>query len=217
MFLDRARIAALYPEAPMAHLDAFAEQADACLGRSGIDRNPVRLNFFLAQIGHESAGLTALEENLDYSAVRLTQVWPKRFPTVALARPFARNPARLADRVYAGRMGNGDEGSGDGWQFRGRGYIQLTGRDAYRAVGELTGLDLEGEPDLAAAAETALAVAGGFWAWKGLNAVCDTGDFARLTRRVNGGTHGMADRLAWLERVRGVLAQPVPAPESLAA
>lgn len=217
MLLDHARITTLYPEAAKAHLDAFAEQADECFGRSGIARNPIRLKFFLAQIGHESAGLTATEENLDYSAVRLTQVWPKRFPTVAVARPFARNPARLADRVYAGRMGNGEEGSGDGWRFRGRGYIQLTGRDAYTAVGELTGLDLAGEPDLAAAADTALAVACGFWAWKGLNAVCDTGDFAKVTRRINGGTNGMADRLAWLEKVRGVLAEPVQAPESLAA
>jgi putative chitinase len=207
MHLDQDRLHELFPHAAAGHLLAIAEQAEEVLGRFGIDRNPARLNFFLAQIGHESAGLAALEERLSYSAVRLTQVWPTRFPTVASARPYARNPVLLANKVYAERVGNGPEGSGDGWNFRGRGYIQITGRDAYAAIGEATGLDLIAEPELAAAPDTALLVACGFWSWKGLNAICDTGSFDKVTRRINGGSHGMADRHAWLDRVRSVLAQ----------
>jgi putative chitinase len=207
MNLDHGRIGKLYPDAPEAHRSAFAEQAGELFERYGIGRNPVRLNFFLAQMGHESAGLTVVEEDLSYSAVRLTQIWPTHFPTVSSARLCARNPACLADRLHGGRMGNRPEGSGDGWRFRGRGYFQLAGRDAYTAIGEATDLDLIGEPDLAAQPETALLVACGFWSWKGLNAVCDTGDFDKVTSRLTGSIYEMPDRRRWLGRVRQVLAE----------
>lgn len=204
--LLRARIAALFPHALPGHIDAFATHQEALFAVHGVDRGRHRLEFFLAQIGHESCGLSQLSENLNYSAERLMQVWPRRFPTLAAAKPYARNPEALANFTYGGRMGNGLADSGDGWRFRGRGYVQLTGREGYREVGRACGLDLEADPALAVSPDHALAVALGFWTWKRANSLCDTGDFERLTLSVNGGKTGWTDRVAWLERVRRVLA-----------
>lgn len=212
MRLSKTLLRTLFPRAAEPHLAAFAAQSDRLLRQFGIDATPTRLHFFLAQIGHESGGLTVTRENMSYSAERMMQVWPSRFPTLASARPFERNPERLANRVYGGRMGNGSESSGDGFRFRGRGYIQITGRDGYANVGREAGLDLVGQPDLAFDPEHALAVACGFWRWKRLNELCDTGDFVRVTERINGGTTGMADRRAWLDKVRRTLLE-APAPD----
>lgn len=203
--LTRAQLTALFPRALPGHIDGFAKRQHALFAAHAIDRGRHRLAFFLAQIGHESSGLSRLAENLNYSAERLMQVWPRRFPTLSAARPYARNPQALANFTYGGRMGNGPPDSGDGWRFRGRGYVQLTGREGYREVGRACGLDLEADPDLAASPGHALAVALGFWTWKRANSLCDTGDFERLTVAVNGGKTGWADRLAWLEKVRRVL------------
>ncbi|MGO1080711.1 peptidoglycan-binding protein [Inquilinus sp. CA228] len=175
-----------------------------------ISDKPNRLPFFLAQVAHESGGLSVIEENLKYSAKRMTEIWPSRFPTLASAEPFAGNPEALANKVYASRMGNGSPDSGDGWKYRGRGYIQITGRDGYRAIGTAIGINLEADPDRASAPADALRVACGFWKWKKVNAACDEGDFVKVTRLVNGGTTGLADRQAWLEKVRKVL-KPAPA------
>ena len=125
--LTQATIRDLYPRAEDAHLLAFANRAEELFDRFRISANSLRLHFFLAQIGHESGGLTIMAENLNYRAERLVAVWPKRFPTVDSARPFAGNPQGLANKVYAKRMGNGPESSGDGWRYRGRGYIQTHG------------------------------------------------------------------------------------------
>ncbi len=203
-------IRALYPRGPAAHLKAFAAQAGTVLDRFGITARDVRLHFFLAQIGHESGGLTIMEENLNYRAQRIREVWPSRFPTLASAQRCAGNPQLLANTVYGERMGNRGTASGDGWRYRGRGYIQITGRDGYQQVGERTGLDLENKPDLAFAPEHALTVACGFWKWKGLNEICDTGNFGNVTRRINGGLNGQEDREAWLNKVRRLLSGGIP-------
>jgi putative chitinase len=200
----------LFPKGREAILEAFAKQAKPVFAEFDISDKPNRLHFFLAQIAHESGGLTGIEENLRYSAKRMTEIWPSRFPTLAAAEPFANNPEARANKVYANRMGNGPAGSGDGWKYRGRGYIQITGRDGYRAIGTAIGIDLEAHPDRAATPEDALRVACGFWKWKKVNALCDEGDFLKVTRLVNGGTTGRADREAWLAKVRKVL-KPAPA------
>ncbi len=202
----RDQLHALYPQAPAAHLAALAG-ASIRLEYHGIVGAP-RLHLFLAQIGHDSGGLTITEENLSYSAARLCAVWPRRFPSESAAAPYARNPEALANKVYGGRMGNGPPESGDGWRYRGRVYIQITGRDGYLQCSRRAGLDLEDAPDLAAAPDQALAVACAFWDWKGLNALCDSGDIVKVTRRINGGTNGLADRRAWLDKVRRVLLDP---------
>lgn len=206
--LSKSKIRALFPRAPEDRLAAFARQNGDLFQRFGIDANPTRLGFFLAQVGHESGGLTVKAENMNYSAKRLTQVWPSRFPSLAAARPFARNPEKLGNNVYANRMGNGPPETGDGYSYRGRGYIQITGRDGYEKVGAIAGLKLVDEPDLAVDAKHALLVACAFWKWKKLNPLCDGGDFVKVTRRINGGTIGLADRRAWLDKVRRTLHSP---------
>lgn len=213
MVPSEAQLRELYPHAAHNHVEAFAGQSETLFDQFGIGETPTRLSFFLAQVGHESGGLTIKEENLNYSAERMCAVWPSRFPTVAKARPFARNPEKLANNVYSGRMGNGPPESGDGWNYRGRGYIQITGRDGYARVGNIAGLDLVGQPNLAFDPQHALAVACAFWEWKKLNDLCDLGDYVKVTRRINGGTTGITDRRAWLDKVRRVLSVDTPLPQ----
>jgi putative chitinase len=198
----------LYPDAPARNRLYFATQSTVLFAKFGITANRNRLLFFLAQIGHESSGLKIQQENLNYSAARLRQVWPGRFRSLAPAAAYAGKPEALANLVYGGRMGNIEPG--DGYRYRGRGYIQLTGRDAYREIGRRTGLKLEDQPDLALDLAHALHIACGFWDWKDINPICDRGDFVGVTKRINGGTVGMEDRQAWLSRVRAVLAQDMP-------
>ena len=155
---------------------------------------PERVAAFLAQCGHESGGWTVFEENLNYSAQGLCSIFKKYFPTLESATPYARQPEKIANRVYANRMSNGPEESGDGYRFCGRGLIQLTGRANYTKFAEDLGLSIE---DTVAYLETpngAVASAGWFWDNNKLNQYCDTGDFVTLTKRINGGTIGLADR-----------------------
>ena len=215
--LNKATLTALYPRAAQSHLDAFAAQAPEVLARFGLAKSDNRLHFFLAQIGHESGGLTIVEENMSYRAERIAEVWPKRFASAADAKPFERNPEKLANNVYANRMGNGPPESGDGFRFRGRGYIQVTGRDGYRNVGGIAKLPLEVNPEMAAAPEHALLVACAFWQWKDLNPHCDAADFEKVTRLINGGLVGLADRRAWLDKVRRSYAVPPDAAHQPAA
>jgi putative chitinase len=207
--ITEEKIIALFPRASSDHVSEFYAQSEEIFSRFDLSRRPIRLHFFMAQIGHESGGLTLVQENLNYTTERLCAVWPNRFPDLEAAKHCSNNPENLANTVYCGRMGNGPFETGDGWQYRGRGYIQLTGRDAYRHVGEIAGLDLEKSPDLASSPAHALRVACSFWRWKNLNEICDTGDFVKVTRRINGGTNGMADRNAWLDKVHRLLAAPV--------
>jgi putative chitinase len=145
---------------------------------------------FLGQVLHESAGLEKLSESLSYSAERLCVVWPGRFPTLADARPYARNPEALANRVYGGRMGNVNRG--DGWRYRGRGPIQITGRDNYAFVGDLMGQDLLGLPELLEQPRYALEATIHWWEDRIPDSML--GDPEKVTRRVNGGLIGLTDR-----------------------
>lgn len=149
------------------------------------------LDDFLGQILHESHGLSQFCENLNYTAERLCQVWPGRFPTLAAARPYARNPEALANRVYGGRMGNTQPG--DGWRFRGRAPIQITGRDNYALVGELMGQDLTVMPELLEQPRFALEACALWWEDRIPDRLL--GDPEKVTQRVNGGLIGLADRV----------------------
>lgn len=163
-----------------------------------------RLAAFLAQTGHESAGYSILEEGLNYSAKSLMATWPKRFPP-ELAEACSRKPERIANIAYANRLGNGDEASGDGWRFRGRGLIQVTGKDNYRACGLALGGDFLSAPSALALPSWAALSAGWYWTTRKLNAIVDGGNYEALTRAINGGTHGHADRVARYERALAVL------------
>ena len=157
---------------------------------------PERQACFLGQCAHESGGFTALSENLNYSAASLCRVWPKRFPTITDGQICERNPEKIANRVYASRMGNGDEESGEGYAYRGRGLIQLTGKSNYEACGKALDVDLIENPDLVATPQYAALSAGWFWNKNKLNAYADKGDMEGLTKKINGGTHGIEDRVA---------------------
>lgn len=172
---------------------------------------PTRQSAFLAQAGHESAGFTRLTENLNYSATGLAATWPGRFRGAdgqpnALARALNRRPEAIANVVYANRMGNGPEASGDGWRYRGRGLLQITGRAQYERCGAALGLPLVEQPDLLAQPEPAVLSAAWFWQVNGLNELADAGDFEAITRRINGGLNGLAERRALWAKFREALA-----------
>ena len=159
---------------------------------------PLRLAHFLAQAGHESGGFRAVTENLNYGAKGLMGIFKKYFPTAALAAQYERKPEKIANRVYGGRMGNGAEASGEGFKFRGRGYIQLTGKENYTAFDKTVEDNILATPDLVATKYPLLSAAW-FFSKNGLNSLADKGatdaDVTAITKRVNGGTIGLADRI----------------------
>lgn len=164
---------------------------------------PRRLAHFLAQCSHESLGFTRFVENLNYSALRLRAVWPHRFPDDASAERCAHNPERLANVVYAGRMGNTH--ADDGWLYRGRGLIMLTGRANYKHYGGLIGLDLIADPDKAGEPIVAPRLAAAFWSEHHLNALADNDDVRGITHAINGGEVGLEDRTALVAKAKAVL------------
>lgn len=156
--------------------------------------NPKRMAAFIAQVSHESGGFNFTKEGLNYSAKALMKTWPRRFPTLDIANQYARNPQKIANKVYANRMGNGPESSGDGYRYRGRGLIQLTGKENYTKFANSIGKSLSETITYMETAEGAVASAAWFWDMNKLNVYADKGDFIGLTRRINGGTIGLADR-----------------------
>lgn len=189
---------------PQVVIDSIPEVAS----KFGIN-TPLRVAHFLAQCGHESGGFRVTQENLNYSAKGLNGIFRKYFPTEAAAAAYARQPQKIANKVYANRMANGSEASGDGYKFRGRGYIQLTGRDNYTQFGKAIGVDIPSNPDLVSS-KYALASAAWFWSKNGLNKLADNGasDTAvtSITKRVNGGTIGLADRIKHFKEYYHLLA-----------
>lgn len=167
---------------------------------------PNRQACFLGQCGHESGGFKHLSENLNYSAHALHAVWPSRFPTEASAEPYHRQPEKIANKVYSGRLGNGDEASGEGWKYRGRGLIQLTGKANYHAAGEVLGQDLVADPERVAEPMLAVLTAGWFWDAHKLNTLADKLDHEAITRKINGGTNGIDDRIKRSQEALAVLA-----------
>lgn len=160
--------------------------------------NPLRLAHFLAQCSHESGGFKIVRENLNYSAQGLRKIFPKYFPTDALAQQYARQPQKIGNRVYASRMGNGDEASGEGFKYSGKGYIQLTGKSNYKEFSDFIGEDCVANPDLVAT-KYPLTSAGFFFKKNNLWVICDKGattDVVKMvTKRVNGGLIGIDDRI----------------------
>jgi len=158
---------------------------------------------FIGQCMHESGGFKQLNENLNYSAKALVATWPSRFPNLEYAAEFERKPERIANKVYGGRMGNNTEN--EGFLYHGRGLFQLTGKENYANCGSGLGVDLVGNPDWLANPEYAALSAGWFWNKKGLNALADSMDIDTMTKRINGGSIGIADRKAKIEKVMNVL------------
>ena len=155
---------------------------------------PLRVAAFLAQCAHESGNFKFLTENLNYRWESLRKVFPRYFPTDELAQQYARQPEKIANRVYANRMGNGDEASGDGWRYRGRGLIQLTGKDNYFWFAQSIDTPIEDVPAYLETFEGAIQSACWFWETNKLNQWADQKDILTLTKRINGGTIGLEDR-----------------------
>ncbi len=160
----------------------------------GILDTTERTAAFLSQLSHESGGFNIIIENLNYSQEGLMRVFPKYFPSSDIAKQYARKPEQIANRVYANRMKNGNETSGDGWKFRGRGLIQITGRENYTKFAQSLEMDLDATVEYLETPSGATVSAGWFWDANKLNAYCDKDDFIGLTKRINGGTNGLADR-----------------------
>lgn len=195
-----AQLAAVAPSCDAEELaPAFSAAAD----RWGIS-TPLRLAHFLTQGHVESGGFVRLEESLSYSAARMCQVWPKRFPTLADAAGYVNRPEKLAEKVYGGRRDLGNIEPGDGWRYRGRGF-GLTGRANYRRYGQLIGVDLEAHPELASHPDVIASLGGAFWKTHNLNIPADADDVAAVTEVWNGGLTGLPDRRAALARYKTVL------------
>lgn len=194
----------VFQKAPTATIAKYVDAVNATCHRFEIN-TPDRIAAFLSQIGHESAELTAVVENLNYSAAALIKTFPKYF-TQQLAEQYARKPEMIASRVYANRMGNGGELSGDGWKYRGRGAIQLTGKNNYQAFANEMGMTLDQVVEYLTGAEGAIMSAGWFWHTNSLNRFADNQDVRGLTRAINGGTNGLAHRQELYEKATQIFA-----------
>lgn len=160
---------------------------------------------FIGQCGHECGQFRILEENLNYRAATLMKLWPKRFPSLDVANQYAGNPRKIANNVYSSRMGNRDEASGDGWRFRGRGCIQLTGHSNYFHASKALGVDFVANPDLVSTPRYAAMTAGWFWSTHNCNALAEAGDWVGLTKKINGGTIGLDDRVKHTQLALGFI------------
>jgi len=188
----------------LAHAEALIPGMEAAIQTAELN-TPERLAAFIAQCGHESDGFRFFEENLNYQAASLIRTWPTHF-NEENANEYAHNPEKIANRAYANRNGNGDEESGDGWTYRGRGAIQLTFKENYEECSRDLGFDFVSNPDAVSTPEGALLTAGWFWKRKKLNHHVDNNDFVALTKAVNGGTIGLEDRMARYEHAMSILA-----------
>jgi len=160
---------------------------------------------FIGQCSHESGNFRLLQENLNYKAATLMKLWPKRFPTLEVANQYAGNARAIANKVYADRMGNRDEASGDGYRFRGKGLVQLTGHSNHFHAGKALGVDFVMQPDLVATPKYAALTAGWFWETHKLNPPADALDYTKVTKIINGGTIGLDDRIAHVKQALAVL------------
>jgi putative chitinase len=167
--------------------------------------SPTQQASFIGQCGHECGHFKTLEENLNYRAEALMKLWPKRFPLLEIAKQYERNPRKIANKVYADRMGNRDEASGDGYRFRGRGCIQLTGHSGYYHAGQALGVDFVMEPELVATPQFAALTAGWFWNTHKLNQYADNQDYKMMTKKINGGFIGLDDRIKHINLALTVL------------
>lgn len=184
----------IFPKTRHDVLEKYIEPINTVAQYYDMFDNVHRVAGFIAQTGHESDGFNFIKENLNYSADGLQKIFNKYFPDASIAQQYARQPEKIANRVYANRMGNGDESSGDGYRFCGRGLIQLTGRINYTKFAQALGLGIEETVAYMETSEGATASAGWFWDNNNLNQYCDSGDFVMLTKRINGGTIGIEER-----------------------
>lgn len=202
MLITQQQLTSIMPQARAQMLEFFLDEFNLQLPACQVD-TPLRLAAFLAQGALESGELRELSEIMYYSSAgRLQQVWPTRFPTEQSAQPYLKNPEALGNFVYAGRMGNGDVTSGDGYKYRGRGWFSGTGKDFYQKMSDLTRHDFISSPDDMTIPKYAVLSACQFWTSSNLNAPADIQDFTRITKVINGGLTDLAARLVYYHRAK---------------
>jgi len=192
-----------FPNAKPDIVDALVNSIDLLASDYGID-TPMKMAHFLAQTAHESGGFRLMEENLNYSSDRLVAVFPKYFRNVD-ARAYHRQPEKIANRVYANRMGNGDEETGDGYHFRGRGLIQLTGRNNYTMFAEDNNLELEDAVNFLTSPEGSVQSAAWFWDKANINPLAEDDNVVAVTKKINGGTNGLEERKKYTNKFKDLL------------
>jgi putative chitinase len=199
-YMDINKLKGIIPEKVLSELPMVIDKFDI--------NTSLRLSHFLSQCAHESWNFTAVRENLNYGPVALMSTFKKYFPTLEKANQYARQPEKIANLVYGGRMGNGPEASGDGWKYRGRGYIQLTGKINYVAFDKVVPEDIVTVPDLVATKYPLLSAAW-YWNSRSLNSTADAGhtelEVARVTRKINGGANGLPDRINKFQKYYSIL------------
>jgi putative chitinase len=198
--ISTKQLTRLAPNCRSSYQEAL-KTADEVLEKYQINLTPLRLAHFMAQVLHETDGLTILRESMNYSAKRMLEVWPSRFKSEAAAAPYAHDPRALANQVYNGRMGN-RAGSDDGWNFIGRGMLQLTGKEDYQAYGTSLNIDLIVEPELALDPRYCLKLAALEWDHKQCNVDADEDSIRKVTKKINGGLVGLASRIDWLRKTK---------------
>lgn len=206
MQITESQVRRIIPAAKNDRIKEFVASFNKYAEQFGIDTK-LRVAGYLSQVFHETGALSSFDENMNYSAKRLMQVWPKRFPTLAIAQQYEHNPEKLANYVYANRMGNGDEASGDGWRFHGRGFLGTTGRDNYQkyADSEFCLGDLMAHPEWLAKQPGCQKSAMFFWYSNNLNRFADRDDIRGLSKAVNGGTLGLSNRMYLYRQAKKVL------------
>jgi putative chitinase len=205
MQITKEQFKRLAPRCKDSYAESMAECLPEILEKYEIN-SPLRFAHFIAQAGHECAGFTIFSENLNYKAEALTKVFPKYFKDVD-PNAYARQPEKIANRVYGSRMGNGDEASGDGWRFRGRGAIQLTGKNNYTAFANDNGITIDEAVEYLGTDRGTIESAAWFWHKNGLNALADKDDVVAVTKRVNGGTIGLEDRTKHLHEAKEICSE----------
>jgi putative chitinase len=195
----------IMPQAKTQLLEHFLHELNKQLPKNKIN-TPKRIAAFLAQAAHESGEFRMMTENLFYStAANIQRTWPKRFLTIKDAEPFTKNPEKLANWVYANRLGNGAAATGDGYRYRGRGIFQITGKANYQTTATALGINLVQMPELLTEPKYAVASACYFWNKEGLNAYADTDDIKQMTKRINGGYIGLESRIIYFTKAKKAL------------
>ena len=200
---SQEKFTAIVPDGKWDYFQLYNDCLEEVMDAYGID-TPLRKAHFLAQVSHESGNFKYVVENLNYSSTGLNKVFKKYFPTLTSAASFHRQPEKIANKVYANRMGNGTEASGDGWKYKGRGLIQLTGKANFQSFSDATGQDFVSSPELVSEPKWALSSACWFWKSRSLNKYADLDDVIRVTKTINGGLNGIDDRTKMLVQFKNL-------------
>lgn len=209
LWLDRDFMIALAPHGLPAYINALVSTGNYLLQGFGIDENPKRLSTFLAEIAAETDGFTDVVETANYSKDSLRRTWPTHFDEQT-AEQYANKPTEILNHVYANRMGNGPEASGDGWRYRGRGFLPFVGRTSYERFSKETGIDLAGNPDIMSDPNVSLLIAASYWYNSGLNALADQDRLEDITKKIAGGSVDLQEQKKWVDMISKLLAEKYP-------